>query len=265
MDRVTCEKQLGSLITAALRRRPSTNGRMSPASYRLAIEEGRLLYAEKDGMLLVSEKRPGYELLRFWAPAGMEEETAGFVAENSSGLAVFEAVFKPDGSPKGLAAAADALEKLGFEKKVVRRRMSGPIDPQSFAPVDIQRPSEEDLAQVSSMLLETYDNYTGCVPVISELRLLAKNGLFILKSGEEITAMVHYLPDSRVFDATHLIVRPALRGQGIAGRLMAAAMKETKTGVLRLWVNDGNTSALRLYDRLHLEYDGMLSLVYERN
>ncbi len=265
MDKIVSEKQLGTLIMTALRSRPATNGRLMASSYRLAIEEGRLCYAVDGPDLVVAEKRPGFELIRLWAAEGEEERAAELASSSCGGTAVLEAVFKPDGSPKGLAKVLEHLEERGFHKAVVRRRMSGRVFPAAFEPVGAARPREKDLEPLLKMLLKTYDPVTGCVPTESELRLLAKEGLFVLRDGPDLTAMVHYTLSGKVFDATHLIVDTSLRGQGIAGRLMAEAMGKTGCGTLRLWVNDINKEALQLYDWLGLEYDGMLSLVFRRD
>ncbi|MBR0140605.1 MAG: GNAT family N-acetyltransferase [Firmicutes bacterium] len=268
MESLRDPKRLSALMTAALKNRALTNGRLSPASYGRALSEGRLSLAEAGVSFLLFEDRGAFGLLRFWVCPEDEEEAVSFLKNfESEKPLVLETAMK-EGGPR-MADLLRSLENAGFHEAVSRRSMSAPAEdvlskagPPAFAPEDL-RP--EDLEEASALLAASFDPLTGCLPLASELAEDIKDRkLTCIREEGAMTGLLHFERSGKSLEISHIAVSNKRRGGGRAKALIASALAAEGAGTLKLWVNEDNEAGLKLYKSLGLKAGGSVSKVLVR-
>ncbi len=269
MENLRDLKRLSALITAALKNRALTNGRLSAASYSAAAAEGRLDLERLGDSFLLFEDRGPYALLRFWVCAEDAVRTAEALKdlENLKPI-VLEAAVRDGGGNMG--TFLKSLEISGFDEAFQRIRLSAPAQeillrsgstdhsPQGLKP--------EDLEEAMALFKATFDPQTGCLPLASELAEDIKaRKLLCVREGGAITGLLHFERSGKSLEISHIAVSKDRRGGGRAKALIASALASEGVGSLRLWVNETNEAALKLYGSLGLEASGMVSKVLVRS
>ncbi len=81
-------------------------------------------------------------------------------------------------------------------------------------------------------------------------------------SGQNIVGLLHYDVDGDSSELRHLIVSPAHRGRGAAGKLVTTYLEHCARCGLRsyLWMRVGNDTALHVYERCGYTYDGVQAI-----
>ena len=257
MKRVDDFSNLSRLIMANMKPGVLTNSFISPDEFRAEIDAGTLYTNEWSGGLLLLRARDGRHLLTYYIRDADSAHEADLPPDT-----VIEITQKPGGN----ALAAKAVSYwtcFGFSPVLERIRMTRPADcdVRLSAKRDVRFAQPEDFDGAYTLLRDSFDMLTGCLPTERELRDDISRGCVLCAGADSIDGVLRVALRSSSVEIQHLAVREALRGRGIARTLLGGFIREFGNKKCVVWTRDGYVPAIRVYTAAGFAPDGWRSTV----
>lgn len=258
MMQIESPLQLSPLITAQFQRGILTNTGFAVQLFEKEIQRGTLFAEELPGALLLFRRRSGFDRLNFYL-----QPTADLTSWQPKGTVVLEIPSRP--RDIALRSCEAMWAQMGFRLRFRRIRMTRTekCTAQPLPGYPVRFALEDDLAAVRTLMESAYDPLTACFPTDGELLEDIRSGFVVLAEHDGSIAAFLRIPQSKKSaEVRHLATAPPHRGLGLAQTLFAFADQHSDAEKTLLWVAEGNTSALRLYNKLGFTPDSWTSGVW---
>lgn len=255
MRQIQSYEELSRAAAGYLRPGVTANVMITREKFGPDIEAGRLFAQAGEHNLWIAAHREGHVRLYFYL-----NDPARPLERRFDLPAVAEVAFR--GGGEKLAALEGCLALCGLEPALRRVRLARlPEPPLAGDCASAGRPS--DAGAVSLFLEANFSPLTGCLPTLDEAFSGMEDRRFLTVEDEKgIAGLIHVTPEKNGVEIRHLAVREDRRGQGLAGKLVTACLRENPGKVCRVWVREDYGSARQVYEQAGFEPDGWHSQVY---
>ncbi|MCL2402196.1 MAG: GNAT family N-acetyltransferase [Oscillospiraceae bacterium] len=245
--------EISKSVMAHMKKGVLTNNFMHPDEYRAEISAGTLFAYEYGGGLLLFRKREGRHLLTFYI----------------NDRAVLPDIKLPPDTVLSMplkAVGADAvsywirfgMHPLGEYIRLTRVAGSALVVGDSTVQIAV----ESDFDSVHTLLRDSFDLRTGCLPSTAELRGDIKRGMVLCVKDNGIGGVLRFAEFSGRAEIMHLAVHEDLRGRGIGHTLVSGFAARYGKQKCTVWMRDGYTPALKTYTAAGFSPDGQISVLF---
>lgn len=250
MERIDRYEALAPELNALLARGVVANALPERESLEREIAAAELWTERLEGGLLLLHRTPDVQRVRF-----LLSDPAALSLWQPDRLSGLELPFRRGDAR--FPQLAETLEGSGWSLALRRIRMSRKPAPVPPVPALEYRTDADAARDALELLYETYSPATACLPRLEDLEAdLAEGRMLCCPAG-----MLRWRRKGKTTEMRHLAVRPASRGQGVAGTLVGAFLSREHAGISRVWVGEDNAAAIRLYRRYGYTEDSWTSLV----
>lgn len=263
MKQVKSYETLAPLLSAQLRRGVVTNCALSAEDWRREIEGGGLYARDWEGGLLLLRRRCGHVLLYFYLQAGADLPE-DLVWE---GPTVLEIAARP--RDEGLLKSVELWRKRGFQLLFRRERLALPGNtqvPAGSGPLVARMAKAADVAGLWTLLRDSFDPLTGCLPTREELERDVEAGNMVCLDVPEggVAGLLHITPGRGATQLRHLAVDRRYRRLGGAKEMLACYLERTGFAKSLVWVRTDNEPGRSFYIKNGYVPDGWGSAVLYR-
>ncbi|MGO9008543.1 MAG: N-acetyltransferase family protein [Bryobacteraceae bacterium] len=228
------------------------------------ISHGELLSNVREGATFFLRKERDFWRLYFCAasPTLLQKEAAA-LPELKKERVVTDVV----GTEAGGGAVLDALKSVGFRPYARLQRMAGAGLRQASAPgtaeFEVGCAAKADGPAILNLIEETFDPYADQLPSLDEVEAAADLGhILVARRAEEIGGALFFETQGVASSIRFWVVAERFRALRAGSALMLHYLK-TQSAVKRftLWVNAGNTNAIRKYEHFGYAPDGLIDRI----
>lgn len=273
-------REITSFCETALKYRTATNFFGSPEVLYNYADCGNLYISESQSAIFMFADAGGFFRLYYILMDISADITKDMTKElcGNAKPVVIETAYRGDNPP----ISAEFFIKHGFNHALTRSRMTLKIT--DNAVVSILNVSEyiksvdtdnthnidniDNINAILDLFRNSFDRYTGCIPAKSELQKAADERRIITVLHDSpngiLCGALLYENTGAVSILNNIAVAPDMRGRGYGEYLLSSWISrcgaDNKT-VMRLWVADKNTAAVKLYEKHGFKPDGLKSVV----
>lgn len=269
MERIESYKQFGEKVREFKKnaKEVCSNCYFLPGEVRKMTEKGTLYLEETDGCLLFFVREAGCSRLYYYLETGKTP-----IVEKQDMPVFLDFVYREE-KEAGEADIRKVWEKQGFQIYKKYRRMEC-MGKDFIPPADQQKMQErypakslkpEDYEDCIALWKSCLDVYSTLLPDREEFSAACEKGQIIgvrLDDGS-VGAVNRGIFKGRTAFMQHLAVSPKLRGIGMGRTLCCASIGAmfTQCGAekVNFWVDEKNTHAIGIYERMGFVNDGMIS------
>lgn len=259
MRKVSDISEISKLVMAQMKPGVFSNNFIQPDEYRQEIASGTLYAFDWDGGLLLLRQRKGLHLLTFY----INDHNALPVVDLPDDTVLEITQKSPDDT--SASAAVSYWTSFGFTSAFDRIRLTRPARREplhSSISHEVRVASPDDLDRIYTLLYESFDTLTGCLPLKSELLDdIIRGYVLCVVSDGEMCGVLRASERKGVAEIRHLAVRHDLRGRGIARDLLSGFVEKFGEQKCIVWMRDGYAPAFSLYANAGFTADGWRSTV----
>lgn len=255
MRQIWSYEELSRAAGGYLRPGVTANVMVTREKFEPDIQAGQLFIEAGEYNLWIAVRREGHVRLYFYLNDLTRPLEEGFDLP-----AAAEVAFR--GSGEKLAALKGCLASCGLRPAFRRVRLTRPPEPCLDAG-GIPAGWPDDAQSICGFLEANFSPLTGCLPTLDEVFSGMADRRFLTVEDEKgIAGLIHMAPEKSGVEIRHLAVRKDRRGQGLAGSLVTACIRENPGKVCRVWVREDCDSARQVYAKAGFGPDGWRSQVY---
>ena len=256
MKRIKNYEELSRAASGYLRPGVTANVTVTREKFGSDIKAGRLFIEAGEKNLWIAVCRESHVRLYFYL-----NDLTQTPDEQFDLPAAAEIAFR--GDREKLAPLEGCLALWGFKPAFRRVRLTRPSEPRPAGGGGSARQPAGARA-IRDFLEANFSSLTGCLPALDEVLAGMSDKRFLALEDEKgIAGLIHMAPEKNGVEIRHLAVREDRRGQGLAGRLVAACIGEAPGKVCRVWVREDYISARQVYEKAGFKPDGWHSQVFQ--
>ena len=254
MKRIRSYEELSRAAGRYLRPGVTANVMITREKFGADIEAGRLFAETGEHNLWIAARREDHVRLYFYL-----NDLTRPLGERFDLPAAAEIAFR--GEWGKLAALEGCLALCGLRPDFRRVRLARPPEP-GLAEDGVSARRPAGAQAILGFLEANYPPVTGCLPTLDEVFIgVADKRFLALEDEKGIAGLIHMAHEKNGVEIRHLAVREDRRGQGLAGRLVAACLRDNPGKICRVWVREDYHIARQVYARAGFVPDGWRSLV----
>lgn len=254
MNQINNYEEISSLISLQIKRGTLTNNFLSEDDLKLEIQNKNLYYFAWNGGLLIFRDRRTHYILNYYINDINEKLQFDFDKD-----VVVEIVLRAN--DEKAKEALDFFESKGMKEYLRRIRLikSEEISIPIINKIEICK--EIDYEEISEILRENFDKYSGCIPTKEALLKDIKNENIYVYKNEKVEGVLRVSKNNMSSEIKHLVVKEEARRKKIAQSLVLKYFEDVNAKRKTVWTGLENKIAINFYEKMGYKIDKYNSIV----